>query len=150
MAGVRTKVVIAVSVAALLFYFVFLGNLGVQLVRTGEWAGVLLGIALFLLPVVGLWAVVRELLFGLATERLGRELAERGELPADDLERTAAGRIDRAAGAREWEQAKAEVEATPQDAGAWYRLAIAYDAAGDRRRGRAAARHAVKLHRSPS
>ncbi|MEZ0494207.1 hypothetical protein AB2L28_18375 [Kineococcus sp. TBRC 1896] len=150
MAGVRAKVVIAVSVAALLFYFVFLGRLGYELIRTGEWAGVLLGIALFLLPLVGLWAVVRELLFGLATERLGRELAQRGELPVDDLERTAAGRIDRAAGSRAWEEARTEVEASPQDAGAWYRLAMAYDAAGDRRRGRAAARHAVRLHRSPS
>ncbi len=148
MRGVRTKVVVAVSVAALLFYFVFLGNLGVQLARTGTWAGVLLGIALFLLPLVGLWAVVRELLFGVATEKLGRELAERGELPVDDLERTAAGRIDRAAGAVAWERAKGEVERSPQDAGAWYRLAMAYDASGDRRRGRAAARHAVKLHRA--
>ena len=46
-----------------------------------------------------------------------------------------------------WERARAEVEVTPGDPGAWYRLAMAYDAAGDRRRGRAAARHAVKLHR---
>ncbi|WP_380161607.1 hypothetical protein [Kineococcus sp. R86509] len=143
----RVKIIIAVSVAALLFYFVFLGRLGYQLAATGEWAGILLGIALFLLPVVGLWAVVRELMFGLATERLGRELASRGELPEDDLTRTAAGRIDREAGSVLWQAAKDEVEASPDDAGAWYRLAIGYDAAGDRKRGRAAARHAVKLHR---
>ncbi|WP_432563528.1 hypothetical protein [Kineococcus sp. SYSU DK003] len=144
----RTKIVVAVSVAALLFYFVFLGRLGYQLIATGQWAGIALGVALFLLPVVGLWAVVRELVFGVATERLGRELAQRGELPVDDLDRTAAGRIDREAGKASWERARAEVEAAPQDAGAWYRLAIAYDASGDRRRGRAAARHAVKLHRA--
>ncbi|MFD0483250.1 hypothetical protein ACFQ46_11650 [Kineococcus sp. GCM10028916] len=143
----RVKIIVAVSVAALLFYFVFLGRLGYQLAATGEWAGILLGIALFLLPVVGLWAVVRELMFGLATERLGRELAARGELPEDDLARTVAGRIDREAGSVLWQAAKDEVEASPDDAGAWYRLAIGYDAAGDRKRGRAAARHAVKLHR---
>jgi len=143
----KTKVIIGVSVAALLFYFVFLGRLGAELVATGVWAGVLLGIALFLLPIVGLWAVVRELMFGVATEKLGRELAERGELPVDDLDRTAAGRIDRAAGSALWERTRLEVEQNPEDAGAWYRLAIAYDASGDRRRGRAAARHAVKLHR---
>ena len=144
----RVKLIVAVSVAALLFYFVFLGRLGIALAATGEWAGILLGIALFLLPVVGLWAVVRELVFGLATEKLGRELAERGELPEDDLARTAAGRIDREAGSALWQAAKDEVEASPDDAGAWYRLAIGYDAAGDRKRGRAAARHAVKLHRA--
>ena len=143
----RVKIIVAVSVAALLFYFVFLGRLGYRLAATGEWAGVLLGIALFLLPVVGLWAVVRELMFGVATERLGRELAARGELPEDDLTRTAAGRIDREAGSVLWQAAKDDVEASPDDAGAWYRLAIGYDAAGDRKRGRAAARHAVKLHR---
>ena len=141
----RTKVVVAVSCAALLFYFVLLGRLGVDLIGTGRWAGVLLGAAVIVLPLVGAWAVVRELMFGRATERLGRELAERGELPEDDLDRTATGRVDRAAGQEMFERHRAEVEAAPQDPGAWYRLALAYDAAGDRRRGRAAARHAVKL-----
>ena len=144
----RTKVVVALSCAALLFYFVLLGRLGAALIGTGNWAGILLGIALFLLPLVGVWAVARELMFGRATERLGRELAERGELPADELDRTASGRIDRASGGALFERYKGEVEAAPGDAGAWYRLAIAYDAAGDRKRGRAAARHAVKLHRT--
>ncbi|NAZ85298.1 hypothetical protein [Kineococcus indalonis] len=142
----RTKVVVAVACAALLFYFSLLGRLGVDLIATGRWAGVLMGAAVIVLPLVGAWAVVRELLFGRATERLGRELAERGELPEDDLGRTATGRVDRAAGQAAFERCRAEVEAAPQDAGAWYRLALAYDAAGDRRRGRAAARHAVKLH----
>ncbi|MFB9378064.1 hypothetical protein ACFFKU_09605 [Kineococcus gynurae] len=144
----RTKVIIAISVAALLFYFVLLGRLGVDLIATGTWAGVLLGAAVILLPLVGLWAIVGELRFGRATEKLGRELAERGELPVDDLGRTASGRIDRADGQALFEKTKPEVEAHPDDPGAWYRLAIAYDAAGDRRRGRAAARHAVKLHRA--
>ena len=143
----RTKAVVAVCCAVLLFYFVLLGRLGADLIATGNWAGIALGVALFLLPLVGAWAVVRELMFGVATERLGRELAERGALPVDELSRTASGRVDRAAGAAMFQRCRAEVEADPADAGAWYRLAIAYDAAGDRRRGRAAARHAVRLHR---
>ncbi|NAZ82971.1 hypothetical protein GTR02_14220 [Kineococcus sp. R8] len=134
-----------VSCLALAFYFVLLGRLGVGLIGTGEWAGVSLGVALVLLPLVGAWAVWRELAFGRATERLGRELAEAGQLPVDDLDRTASGRVDRAAGSAMYERCRAEVEASPEDAGAWFRLAIAYDAAGDRRRGRAAARHAVRL-----
>ncbi|WP_432494247.1 hypothetical protein [Kineococcus gypseus] len=142
----RTKVVAAVASAALLFYFVLLGRLGVDLIGTGQWAGVLIGAAVLVLPLLGAWAVLRELRFGRATERLGRELAERGELPVDDLDRTATGRVDRAAGQRLFETSRAEVEAAPRDAGAWYRLALAYDAAGDRRRARAAARHAVALH----
>lgn len=145
----RTKVVIGVSCLALVVYFVLLGTVGVQLIGTGEWAGIALGTAIILLPIVGAWAVGRELVFGRATQRLGEELAGRGELPREDeLDHTATGRIDRKAGEALYEKYKAEVEAAPADAGAWYRLAIAYDAAGDRKRGRAAARHAVKLHRS--
>ncbi|WP_369068445.1 hypothetical protein [Kineococcus terrestris] len=142
----RTKVVVAVSVAALLVYFVLLGRTGVLLLGTGEWAGAALGTALLAFPLVGAYAVWREISFGRATERLGRELADRGELPVDDLRRTASGRVDRAAGQEMYERYRTEVEAAPGDAGAWYRLALAYDAAGDRRRARAAARHAVRLH----
>lgn len=148
MTGWRTKAVIAVSCVALAVYFVLIGSLGVRLMGTGEWAGIALGVALLLLPLVGAWAVARELVFGRATQRLGEELAARDELPREDeLDHTATGRVDRTAGQALYERYRGEVEAAPQDAGAWYRLAIAYDAAGDRRRGRAAARHAVRLHR---
>ena len=148
MRGRRAKAVIAVSCLALVVYFVLIGSLGVRLMGTGEWAGIVLGVALLLLPLVGAWAVAREIVFGRATQRLGEELAGRGELPREDeLDHTATGRVDRAAGEALYERYRAQVEAAPQDAGAWYRLAIAYDAAGDRRRGRAAARHAVRLHR---
>jgi Flp pilus assembly protein TadD len=41
---------------------------------------------------------------------------------------------------------RAQAEAAPEDWRSWYRLALAYDAAGDRTRARAAARHALALH----
>ena len=41
---------------------------------------------------------------------------------------------------------RAQTEAAPEDWRTWFRLALAYDAAGDRTRARAAARHAVALH----
>ena len=40
---------------------------------------------------------------------------------------------------------RADVEAHPDDWRAWYRLGLAYDAAGDRRRARAAVRQAIRL-----
>ncbi|PPK98485.1 hypothetical protein CLV92_101180 [Kineococcus xinjiangensis] len=144
----RTKLLVAGGVLVIAFYGVTLGRVGVELIREGGLVAVAYGLALLVLPLVAAWAVARELSFGAATERLGRELAARGELPADELERTPGGRIDRAAGRAMFEVHRAEVERRPDDAGAWYRLALAYDAAGDRRRGRAAARHAVRLHRS--
>ncbi len=40
-------------------------------------------------------------------------------------------------------QRQREVEADPDDWGAWFRLAVAYDDAGDRRRARSAMRTAI-------
>ena len=144
----RTKLVVALATAVVVGYLLTLGRLGVEMLRQGGAVPVLYGAALLLLPAVAAWAVARELMFGVATERLGRRLAERGELPVDDLDRTAGGRVDREAGRALFERYRVEVERDGADAGAWYRLALAYDAAGDRRRARAAARHAVRLDRS--
>ena len=66
--------------------------------------------------------------------------------PRDDLPRLPSGRADLAAADEEFERCRAEVELAPQDAGAWYRLGIAYDDARDRKAARAAMRRAVELH----
>jgi Flp pilus assembly protein TadD len=52
----------------------------------------------------------------------------------------------RAAADAFFERIRAETEASPDDWRSWFRLALAYDAAGDRTRARAAARHALALH----
>ena len=44
---------------------------------------------------------------------------------------------------------RTEVETDPDDWRRWYRLARAYDYAGDRRRAREAMRTALELHRAP-
>jgi Flp pilus assembly protein TadD len=53
------------------------------------------------------------------------------------------GRVDRAAADARFAERRAEVEAAPDDWRRWYRLALAYDDAGDRRRARAAMRTAI-------
>ncbi len=140
----RTSALIAFGV--LVVYLVAVGWRGVLLVLDGGLVAVLLGLALLALPVVGLWAVLRELRFGRATEVMARQLEERGELPVDDLPRSPAGRIDRAAADAWFEGFRREVDATPSSWEAWFRLALGYDAAGDRRRARAAMRRAAALH----
>ncbi|MCT1689359.1 hypothetical protein M3B11_00020 [Brevibacterium sp. p3-SID960] len=107
-----------------------------------------LGIALLVLPIVGAWALIRELLFGSAMERLARILGTEGGLPPDTLPRTPGGKIIRAAAEEEFEKYRAETEAAPDDWRSWFRLSCAYDAAGDRRRARAAMRHAIKLEKT--
>ena len=107
-----------------------------------------LGIALVVLPIIGAWALSRELLFGARMSKLARTLEAEGGLPVDDLPRTPGGRIVREAADREFLVYKAEAEAAPEDWRSWFRLSCAYDAAGDRKRARESMRHAISLSRS--
>jgi cytochrome c-type biogenesis protein CcmH/NrfG len=128
-----------------LFYLVTLGQRGWVLVTSGEPGGVALGVGVLLLPVVVAWAVWRELRFGLATQKMARQLTGEGGMPVDDLPRTPAGRVDREAADASFARFREQTEAAPQDWRSWFRLACAYDVAGDRRRARAAMRHATRL-----
>ncbi len=56
-----------------------------------------IGAAYLVLPVIGAWALIRELLFGARTEQMAKVLEAEGGLPVDNLPRTPAGRIVRAA-----------------------------------------------------
>jgi hypothetical protein len=143
----RTKVAIAVMVVALLFYAALIGFKGVALLGSGSVVGVLLGLALLVVPVLGLLLVWREIDFGRKSAVLADALATEGGLPVDDLPRRPSGRVDRAAADAAFAERRSETEADPGNWRVWYRLALAYDAAGDRTRARAAARHAIDLYR---
>ena len=125
------------------------GQRGVLLILDGRPAFVLLGVGVLFLPLLGIWIVVKELSFGRSTERLGAELAAQGALPADDLPRRPSGRVDRAGADAAFGGYQREVEAAPESWAAWFRLALAYDAAGDRVRARRAMRRAIALHDQP-
>lgn len=141
----RTRATIALVAAVIAAYAVILGIKVLALLRDGSPLAVLLGLAILVVPVVGVVLVVRELQFGRRCARLAALLEEEGGLPVDDLPRRPSGRLDRGS-AEEWfDRARAETEATPGSWRAWFRLALAYDAAGDRTRARAAARHAIEL-----
>jgi hypothetical protein len=142
----QAAVVIAVVFIA---YAVLLGWRGALLIGTGDPVAVVLGIAVLVIPLVGLYLVWREIEFGRRTEALARELGEAGLLPVDDLPRRPSGRIDRAAADAAFTQYKEEAEAAPEDWRAWFRLSTAYDAAGDRKRARASMRTAIAYHDRP-
>lgn len=132
--------------ALLLLYVVVVAGRGVALLGTGEPVGVALGAAVLLLPLLGLWVIVREWRLALSVQRMADDLAGRGGLVVDDLPRSPGGRIDRAAADAAFAGAQADVEQAPGDWAAWFRLGFAYDAAGDRRRAREALRRASALH----
>ncbi|MEV6284681.1 hypothetical protein [Kribbella sp. NPDC051770] len=143
MTAKRAVIVIAVIFVA---YAVLLGWRGVLLIGTGDPVAVGLGAAVLVIPLVGLYLVWRELQFGRRTEALAQQLDHEGGLPVDDLPRRPSGRIDRTAADAAFARYQAEVEAAPEDWRAWFRLSTAYDAAGDRRRARAAMRTAITHH----
>jgi hypothetical protein len=143
----RTKWVVVVLLAVLAFYLVGLLARSFAVVRDGGWVGWAFAVGMVALVAAGAAAAVVELRFGLATQRLGRTLEAEGGLPELAGRRPTGGR-DREAAEAVFARYRAEVEADPTSWRAWFRLALAYDGAGDRKRGRAAARHAVRLHRS--
>ena len=132
----------------LLVYLVLVFQRAIMLIATGEGVGIAMGIALLVLPVIAAWAIGRELLFGARTERLVRMLDAEGGLPAEELPTRASGRPLRDAADEQFPQFKAEVEAQPESWRAWFRLGLAYDASGDRRRARAALRESIRLQRA--
>lgn len=146
----RTKVTVAALVVALLFYAVLIGAKGVALLRSGSPVAVVLGAALLVIPLVGVWLVWRELEFGRRSAALAAVLDAEGGLPRDDLPRRPSGRVDRKAADEAFAARRAETEQAPDDWRSWYRLALAYDDAGDRSRARAAVRRAIVLHDAAS
>ena len=142
----RTRVTVAVLAAALVAYFVLLGQRGVYLLQTGTLAGIALGIGVLILPVIGAILLVFELRFGAATARLARRLAEADDLPDDSaVARRPSGRADRASADAYFETIRTQVEADEGNWRLWYQLAYAYNLAGDRKRARAAMRTAIDL-----
>ena len=117
----RIQLLITFMCVAMLVYFVLLGRLAVAMIAT--------------------------LRAGFAHQRLARLIAEDGmELDTGALPRRPSGRIERDAADALFATVRTEVEGDPDDWRRWYRLARAYDYAGDRRRAREAMKTALKLH----
>jgi hypothetical protein len=145
---VRHRAGAAFVVAVTLLVASAMALTGVSLLLTGDAVQVGVGVGVLLLVGVGLVLVAGEVRLGAASERLGRRLAEEGGLPQDLPERLPSGRLPREAAERQFAARKAEVEQTPGDWRAWFRLSLAYGDARDTARGRQALRRAVALERA--
>ncbi|WP_182349447.1 hypothetical protein [Tomitella gaofuii] len=142
----KVKSAIAVIVVALAVYFVVLGRRAVELISDGGAGMVVLGVAVLILPLLGVWMIYSTLRSAFAHDRLARRIADEGrELDTDDLPRRPSGRFERDAADVLFAQVKSEWEADPDDWRSNYRLARAYDVAGDRKRAREIMKRAVAL-----
>jgi cytochrome c-type biogenesis protein CcmH/NrfG len=142
----RIQLMIAFMCAALLVYIVLLGRSAVLMIGSGRMVAVVLGVALLVLPAIGLWAMIASLRAGFAHQKLARLAAEDGmELDVSALPRRPSGRIERDAADALFDTVRAELDDHPDDWRRWYRVARAYDYAGDRGRAREAMKKAVEL-----
>lgn len=144
----KAKVGAIIVSVVLVFYFVLMGHRAWILVREPDLVPRVMGIALFVLPIIGAWTLVVEIIFGARTEKLARILGAEGGLPVDDLPRTPGGKIIREYADEEFKKYQAEAEAAPEDWRSWFRLSCAYDASGDRKRARATMRTSISLFRA--
>ena len=146
MRSLRIQLLIGFMCLALVGYFLMLGRAALAFMTSGESAAVGLGVALLAFPVIGVWVLVSTLRAGLAHQRLARLAREQGmELDVSELPRRPSGRIERDAADALFVTVKADLEADPDNWLRWYRLARAYDYAGDRARARDTMRAAVRL-----
>ena len=149
--AVRIQLLIGFMCVALIAYFFLLWRIAWAFVSSGEAAAVGLGLALMILPFIGLWVLVATLRAGLAHQRLGRIMRDEGlELDLSALPRMPSGRIQRDAADALFATVRAELEADPDNWRRWYRLARAYDYAGDRPRARETMKKAVQMEERSS
>ena len=144
----RGRAAVIVMTALLALYLVLVVQYAFILMSTGEPAGIAMGIALLVIPLIGGWVIVRELLFVRHAQQLLRVLQKEGGLPVDDLPRLPSGRAVPEAADAQFPVYKAAVEADPDSWRAWFLLGLAYDASGDRSRARWATREAIRIERA--
>lgn len=142
----RAKITYCVLAAVLVVYFVLVGSRGVLLIEQGTALTVAFGVAVLILPFIGLWFLWHTTQFARKAGRLARELEAEGGLPVDELKRTPGGRIDRDSADEVFDRRRAETERAPEDWRTWFRLAVAYHDARDTPRARKAMQRAIALH----
>ena len=144
----KPRVVAYVMAAGVVIYAGFATWRGWLLITSGELIPMAMGIAVVVIPVIGMLLLIREMMFGFAMQAMGKQLEAEGGLPKDDLPKRPSGRVEREAADRVFERRRREAQAKPDDWRGWYRLGIAYDDAGDRTRARETMRHAHALYKT--
>ncbi|MFB6827024.1 hypothetical protein ACFCXA_36160 [Streptomyces virginiae] len=142
----RAKITYFITAAVLVVYFVLVGSRGLMLIEHGTLLTVTFGVAVLILPVIGVWFLWQNTRFVTRANHLATELEAEGGLPVDELERDKYGRILRDSADEVFARRKAETEDAPGDWRSWFRLAVAYHDARDTPRARKAMQRAIALH----
>lgn len=132
---IRTVAGVIFMSALLALYLAFAVYQAALLVLSGEPFTLVYGLALFVAPVIGMWALVRELKFGRDAQRMFTQyIAERGEPKLPVINRRDQVAVEAVVAT--------PVPSTWQDA---LVLGLTLDTVSRRREGRAMVRQAIKL-----
>ncbi len=144
----RPAFMAAVAITAIVaLYFAFVAGRAVVFVRADELAAQVLGVALLVLPALGVWYLVHEWRLGTTVQRMADVLDAEGRLPIHDGDTLPSGKLTEESAQAVFEVAERGVEANPDDWAAWFHVAYAYEASGDRSMARKTLRHAGDLFR---
>ncbi|MGO2745017.1 hypothetical protein [Microbacterium sp.] len=136
---------VIVVALCLILYFVLTGQWAFLYLVSGEPVGIAMGVALIVLPLIGAWALIREIQFGIQADRLGTELDAEGGMPPAETELSARGKLAKSDADPLVQRYTSEAEAAADDWRARYRLGVVQDAAGRRKDARASIREAIRL-----
>lgn len=139
--------VMALTAMGLLVAFGYLLYLGWSMISRSEYLAMRgLGVGIILLTAVGAWAMWAILRNGIELQRISAAAAAEGiELDISDRERRPSGRLEHDSADALFSEVSVEYLEAPDDWRTNYRLARAYDHAGDRARAREVMRTAIRL-----
>ena len=132
--------------ALVIMYLALLGQQGYLFLIQPSPVAKAMGFFILVLPLFGLWGILRELKFGLAIEKLGKLLEAEDAWPRFRFGYTPSGRADKAQALTEFQEYKDQAQADPENWRKWFALGLIYDACGNRKLARAAMRKAITLN----
>lgn len=142
------RIGVIVMALGLVIYIAVIGQYAYALFASGSPVAIAMAVGLVVLPGVAVWALVRELQFGFAAQRLTRTLKAEGGLPEEEVGLLPSGRVVKDEAAPLLERYREEASASPDDWRAQLRLGLVQDATGDRKAARFSVREAIRVERA--
>ena len=139
----RAKIGAITMAALVLLYIALLGQQGHLFLIQDNPVSKAMGVCILSLPLVGFWGIFRELKFGLAVEKLAKQLEDEKGWPSFQFSLRPSGRANKAEALLEFDEYKSAVESDPDNWRKWFALGLIYDACGDRKLARNAMRQAI-------
>lgn len=141
----KTKILL-ITIVVLSLGYVSLSILrAIQISSYEDFSAVLWQIGIVLIAGISFGLIMREILFGIQMQKLARLMNQEQMLLPDTLSKLPSGRTERSEADARFSLIQEEVQQQPENWKVWFRLGLAYDEAGDRRRARASMRHSLRL-----